>query len=128
MLAELEAESGDYDSALVQIEQGLALADETEERFTDPYLHRLRGEYLLRRESGNFAPAEGAFRTSIAIARQQGARSYELIAALSLAKLLQSTGCAIDAHAVLAPALEGFEPTPEMPEIAKAQALMKSLA
>jgi hypothetical protein len=48
MLAELEAENGDCDSALVQIEQGLALADEAEERFTDPYLHQLRGEYLLK--------------------------------------------------------------------------------
>jgi hypothetical protein len=36
----------------------------------------------------------------------------------------QSTGRALDAHAVLAPALEGFSPTPELPEIAEARALM----
>ena len=45
-------------------------------------------------------------------------------AALSLAKLYQSTGRPADAHAVLAPALEGFAPTPEMAEIAEAQALV----
>jgi tetratricopeptide (TPR) repeat protein len=49
MLAELEAMTGGYDRALMQIDQGLAIADETEERFTDPYLHRLRGECLLKR-------------------------------------------------------------------------------
>ena len=47
---------------------------------------------------------------------------------LSLAKLYQSTGRPADAHAVLAPALEGFSPTPEMPEIAEAQALLAALA
>ena len=49
-------------------------------------------------------------------------------AALSLAKLRQSTGRPADAHAVLAPALEGFSPTPEMPEIAEAQGLLAALA
>jgi hypothetical protein len=51
-----------------------------------------------------------------------------MLASHSLAKLYQSTGHPGDAHAVLAPALEGFAPTPEMPEIAEAQALMERLA
>src|SRR5271157_3537029 len=46
----------------------------------------------------------------------------------TLAKLYQSTGRPAEAHAVLAPALEGFAPTPEMPEIAEAQALLAALA
>ena len=72
---------------------------------------------MLKRDPANTAPAEEAFLTAIAIAQQQKARSFELRAALSLAKLYQSTGRAADAHAVLAPALEGFSPTPEFPEI-----------
>ena len=52
--------------------------------------------------------------------RAAGARSSGLRAALSLAKLYQSTGRPAEAHAVLAPALEGFTPTPEMSEIAEA--------
>jgi len=55
-------------------------------------------------------------------------RQRDRRATLSLAKLYQSTGRPNDAHAVLAPALEGFSPTPEMPEIAEAQALMEGLA
>ena len=71
-------------------------------------LHRARGEILLKRDPANPAPAEEAFLTAIAVAKQQGTRSFELRAALSLAKLYQSTGRAADAHAVLAPALDGF--------------------
>jgi class 3 adenylate cyclase/tetratricopeptide (TPR) repeat protein len=126
MLAELEAMRGDYDSALMQIDQGLAVADETEERFTDPYLHRLRGECLLKREAGrNTTPAEEAIQTSIAVAKQQGARSYELLAALSLAKLYQSSSRAAEACAILTPALDGFSPAAEMPEIEQAQTLLE---
>jgi hypothetical protein len=65
---------------------------------------------------------------AIAIAQQQKARSFELRAALSLAKLYQSTGRAADAHAVLAAALKGFSPTLEFPEIAEAQTLLAALA
>ena len=81
----------------------------------------------MKRDPANTAPAEEAFLTAIAIAQQQKARSFELRAALSLAKLYQSTGRAADAHAVLAPALEGFSPTPEFPEIEEAQALLEVL-
>ncbi len=79
---------------------------------------------MLKRNPANTSPAEEALQTAIAIARQQGARSFGVRAALSLAKLYQSTARSADAHAVLASALEGFAPTPEMPEIAEAQALL----
>jgi hypothetical protein len=62
------------------------------------------------------------------VASEQGARTYRLLAALALAKLCQSTARPVDAHAVLACALEGFAATPEMPEIAEAQALLEQLA
>ncbi|HZZ25539.1 MAG TPA: hypothetical protein VFE60_24625, partial [Roseiarcus sp.] len=67
------------------------------------------------------------FRTALAIAMEQGARSWGLRASLSLAKLYQSTGRPTDAHTILVPALEGFAPTPEMPEIAEAQALLVTI-
>ena len=99
-----------------------------EQRWFDAESHRVRGEILLKRDPANTAPAEEAFLTAIAVAQQQKARSFELRAALSLAKLYQSTGRAADAHAVLAPALEGFSPTPEFPEIEEAQKLLAALA
>ena len=127
LLAELEAGAEDADGALTRIDAALALAGETGEHWTDAFLHRIRGEILWKRDSANPAPAKQAFLTAIAVAQQQKARSFELRSALSLAKLYQSTGRADDAHAVLAPALEGFSPTPEFPEIADAQALLAVL-
>jgi class 3 adenylate cyclase/tetratricopeptide (TPR) repeat protein len=128
LLAELEAEGGDADGALRRIDEALALASETGECWTDAPLHRIRGEILLKRDPANPAPAEEAFLAAIAIAQAQKARSFELQAALSLAKLYQSTARPLEAHAVLSDALEGFAPTPEMPEIAEAQALLSALA
>jgi predicted ATPase len=46
LLAELEAMQADLDGALTLIDQGLAIAKETGEHYTDPYLYRLRGETL----------------------------------------------------------------------------------
>jgi predicted ATPase len=83
---------------------------------------------LVRREPTDFAEAEKALQTAVAVAQAQKAGSFELRAALSLAKLYQSTGRPAEAHAVLAPALEGFAPTPEMPEIDEAQALLGELS
>jgi predicted ATPase len=128
LLAELEAEEHDADGALRRIDEALALARQVETRCNLPFLHLLRGKLLLERDPSNPGPAEEAFRTALAIAQEQGARSWGLRAALSLAKLYQSTARPVDAHAVLAPALEGFSPTPEMPEIADAQALLAALA
>ena len=127
-LAEAEARAGDPDRALAILDEALATGDRTGGRTFEAELHRVRGKILLERVPANRAPAEDAFLTAIEIAKQQGTRSFELRAALSLAKLYQSTARPADAHAVLAPALEGFAPTPEMPEIAEAQALLAALA
>jgi predicted ATPase len=97
-------------------------------RAVEAELHRVRAEVLLRHDPDNPAPAEEAFLTAIAVAKRQGTRSFGLRAVLSLAKLYQSTGRPVEAHAVLAPALEAFSPTLEMPEIGEAQALLRTLA
>ena len=128
LLAELEAEGQDAEGASSRIDAALALAVETGERWTDALLHRIRGDILLKVRPDDPAPAEQAFLAAIAVAREQGARSFCLQAALKLAKLYQSTGRPADAHAVLAPVLEGFSSTPELPEIAEAQALLDTLA
>ena len=124
MLAELEAMQADLDCALALIDRGLAIAKETGEHYTDPFLYRLRGEMLQRYDPANPTPAEEAFAAALTIAKHQGARSYELLTSLALAKLYQSMGRPIDAQAVLRPALEGLSMTPEMPEIAEAQTLL----
>jgi hypothetical protein len=119
---------GEIEAALASIDQAVALTERTGQRWNEADTHRARGEILLKRDPANTAPAEEAYLTAIAVARQQKARSFGLRAALSLAKLYQSTGRAADAHAVLAPALAGFSPTREFPEIEGAQTLLGALA
>ena len=128
LLAQLETDTMGAETALKRIDDAMALAGQGDNCCYLAFIHRLRGEILLKRDPSNSVPAEEAFRTAIDVARQQSARSLGLQAALALAKLYQSTGRPAEAHAVLAPALEGFSPTPEMPEIAEARALMERLA
>jgi tetratricopeptide (TPR) repeat protein len=127
-LAEAEADAGDVDRALAVLDEALATCDRTGCCAFEADLHRVRGEMLLKRDPANPPPAEDAFHTAIAVAKRQGTRGFELRAALALAKLYRSTGRPAEAHAALAPALEGFTATEEMPEITEAQALLPALA
>ena len=88
-----------------------------------------RGEILLKRDPANVASAEEAFLTAIAIAQPaEGAELRIACGAGAGEKVDQSTARPVEAHDILAPALEGFEPTPEMPEIAEGLALLAALA
>ena len=126
-LANAEARTGEVDRALAILDEALATSERTGHGTFDAELHRARGEMLLKRDPATLAPAEEALLTAIAVSKQQSTRSFGLRAALPLARLYQSTGRPTEAHAVLAPALEGFASTPEMPEIAEAQALLAAL-
>jgi class 3 adenylate cyclase/predicted ATPase len=128
LLAEFEAERPNPDRALAQIDEALALAQRTGQLWTDALLYRIRGDVLLKADPGNSSPAEDAYLAALAIAREQSTRSFGLRAALSLAKLYQLNGRPVEAHDALTPALEGFSPTPELPEIAEAQALLAVVA
>ena len=66
-------------SALASIDEALVIVEKTGIGFTTSNLHRLRGNILLKRDPTNPAQAEEAFKTSLAIAKQQGARSFELL-------------------------------------------------
>ena len=90
-------------------------------------MHRIRAEILLKRDPADTAAAEQSLQAAIAIAQSQKARSFELRAALSLAKLYRAANRDADAHAVLAPAVEGFPPTQQFPELAEAQTLLSAL-
>ena len=101
LLAEVEAETGQITTAIATINQALAESDRNGQRRYDAELHRTRGEILLKHNPADPAPAEAAFLAAIAVAQAQKARSFELRAALSLAKLYRATGRDADAHAVL---------------------------
>jgi predicted ATPase len=81
-LAEAEAEAGEIEAALASIDRTVALTERTGQRWNEADTHRARGEILLKRDPLNTAPAENAFLTAIAVARQQKAKSFELRAAM----------------------------------------------
>ena len=126
-LAEAEAEAVEIEKALATIDHAIGEALRTGQRWWDAELHRTRGEILLKQNPADPVPAVAALLTAIEIARQQKARSFELRAALSLAKLYSATGRDADAHDALGPALEGFSPTQEFPEIAEAMEFVATI-
>jgi predicted ATPase len=128
VLAEAEASAGETDAGLRRLDDALAAMERTEERLYGAEMHRIRAEILLKRDPANTAAAEQSLQAAIAVAQSQKARSFELRAALSLAKLYRAANRADDAHAVLAPAVEGFPPTEQFPELAEAQALLAALS
>ena len=127
-LAEAEAGAGETDAGLRRLDDALTELERTEQRWYEAELYRIRGEILLKRDPANTAAAEQPSEAAIAIAQSQKARSFELRAALSLAKLYRAANREADAHAVLAPAVEGFPPTRQFPELTEAQSLLAALA
>ena len=126
-LAKTEAEAGDPGRAVAILDEALATADRRAIAHSKPNCIAREVKSCCERNPANSASAEEAFLTAIAVAKQQGTRSFELRAALELAKLYQATGRPVEAHAVLAPALEGFAPTLEMPEIAEGKSIMAAI-
>jgi predicted ATPase len=127
-LAEAEASARETNAGLRHLDDALAEAERIEQRYYEAEMHRIRAEILLKRDPADTAAAEQSLQVAIAIAQSQKARSFELRAALSLAKLYRAANRDADAHAVLAPAAEGFPPTKQFPELTEAQTLLAALS
>jgi predicted ATPase len=125
LLAEASAWSGQTTEGLAALAE--ALANDTA-RWWEAELYRLRGELLLQHPGTQPEQAEACFQEALAIARCQQAKSLELRAALSLARLWQQQGKRKAASALLAPVygwfIEGFDTA----DLQEAQALLAELA
>jgi predicted ATPase len=122
---------GDADhgaEGLAVIEEALAWTERTEERWRIAEFLRLKGELLLLQDSpGAAAAAEDNFRQALDWARRQGALSWELRAATSLARLLRDQSRAADAWALLQPVYDRFTEGFETADLKTAKALIDSL-
>ena len=127
-LAEAEASTGETDAGLRRLDDALAELEVTENRWYEAEMRRIRCEILLKRDPADIAAAEQSLRAAIAVAQSQKARGFGLRAALSLAKLYRAVNRDADAHAVLAPAVEGFPPTRQFPELTEGQTLLSALS
>ena len=128
LLAEAHGTLGEPEAGLTALTEALTLADTTGERWCAPELWRLNGELLLQQHADHQAEAEHCFHQALALARNQQAKSFELRAATSLARLWQSQGKRDEAHDVLAPVynwfIEGFDTT----DLQEGKTLLKTLA
>jgi len=128
LLAEAHQAAGQMQEGLNAVDEALAVAYSTGERYYEAELHRLRGELLLA-ESTRTAVAEAkvCFDRAIEVSRQQSARSLELRAVMSLCRLLQGQGKTVEAHQVLAEIygwfIEGFDTV----DLKGAKALLEEL-
>jgi predicted ATPase len=113
LLAEAYMETGRLDDALSALTEALAAADEHEDRPHEAEIHRLKGELLLKQNSSNAAEAQICFDRAIEIARKRSAKSFELRATMSLARLLTKQDRRDEARTMLAESYgwftEGFD-------------------
>ena len=100
-LAEALARAGRVDEGLAVLEEALEQVERTGERFGEAELRRLKGELLLQR-GDDPEEAEACFRRAIEVAQRQEAKSWELRATTSLARLLREQGRVAEAREMLA--------------------------
>ena len=122
LLAEAKGMAKERDEALEHLAEAERLMAETEERWAEAELHRVRGELL--RAGHDPAAAERCFSQAIGIARQQCAKFWELRAATSLARLWREQGKRDAARDLLAPTYGWFAEGFDTPLLKEAKALL----
>jgi predicted ATPase len=128
LLAEACKETGRLDYGLSALTEALAAADEHEERNYEPEIHRLKGELLLKQNDLNAAKAHRCFERAVEIARKQSAKSVELRATVSLARLLAKQGHRHEARAMLAEIYNWFTEGFDTADLKDAKALLDELS
>jgi predicted ATPase len=128
LLAEAKAGEGQFDEALAILDEQLVEVERTGQEWFTPEIHRRRGELLLRKDPRDIVAAETAFTHSIETARRQQAATFELRAALSLARLYLASGTGAQARTVLSSVVGKFTSAQQLPEIFEARAVMDHLS
>src|SRR5262249_48020725 len=108
--------------------EALTLVDKTGERWCESELYRLKGELLLQQNAVNQAEAEDCFHHALDIARSQQAKSLELRAATSLARLWHSQGKRDEARQVLGNVYGWFTEGFDTLDLQEAKTLLDALA
>ncbi len=118
---------GRSDEGLRTIDESFPFIERTGQRYYEAEVHRLKGELLLAQDASNGAQAEQCFRTAIEISRKQNAKSWELRATTSLARLLAQTGKRDEARAMLAEIYNWFTEGFDTADLKDAKALLEKL-
>ncbi len=126
-LADICLETGHLDEGLNVVAEALAVADKNEDRWPVAEIYRLKGELLLKQHDSNTAEAQSCLERAIEVARKQSAKSWELRATTSLARLLERQGGRDEARAMLADIYNWFTEGFDTADLKEAKALLDEL-
>jgi class 3 adenylate cyclase/predicted ATPase len=124
--ADAALRAGETDAGQATLDEAETFLERTGERWWDTEIYRLRGK-LVMAQDGDCAEAERLFRKALALAGDRGARSFELRAAMSLARLWQQQGKAKEALELLTPIHAWFTEGLDTADLEAARSLMDAL-
>ena len=127
-LARAYAELGSFEDALRSIDDAITTVETTKEKWCEAEIHRLAGEIALKSPERDAAKAEAYFERALPVARQQQAKSWELRAAMSMARLWRDQGKPQQARELLAPVYGWFTEGFDTRDLKEAKALLDELA
>jgi predicted ATPase len=127
-LAKALAGLGQFDDAWARIGEAIAAVEATGATWCEAEIRRVAGEIALMSPAPDPAKAQACFEHALAIARAQQARTWELRAAMSLARLWRAQGKARQARGLLAPAYGWFTDGYATRDLQEAKALLDELA
>ena len=121
------AETGQFDDAWRCIEEAKTAIETTKETCSRRRSNRVAGEIALLSPEPDAAKAEAYFERALAVARQQQAKSWELRAAMSMARLWRDQGKPQQARELLAPVYGWFTEGFDTRDLKEAKALLNEL-
>ena len=127
-LAAAHAELGQLDEALRCIGEATSMIETTKERWYEAEVNRVAGEIALKAPKPDAAKAEAYFERALSVARLQQAKSLELRAAMSMARLWRDQGKRDEARELLAPVYGWFTEGFDTLDLKEAKALLEELA
>jgi predicted ATPase len=127
LLADVSAHLGHTTDGLQALTEAHTLVEQQEERWWEAEVCRLRGVLLLRQPETPQVEAEAWLRRALDVARRQEAKSLELRAAISLARLWQQQGKRDAARELLAPIYGWFTEGFDTADLQEAKALLEAL-
>jgi class 3 adenylate cyclase/predicted ATPase len=127
-LAMAYAEVGQLDDARRCIDDAIEKVERSKEKWCEAEVHRIAGEIALKSLAPDTEKAENYFEYALSVARAQQAKSWELRAAMSMARLRRSQGKAQQACGLLAPVYGWFTEGFDTRDLKDAKALLEELA
>ena len=127
-LAKAYADLGQFDDAWRCIEEAVTHIETSKERWWEAEVNRIAGEIALQSPERDTSKAEDHFERALVVARQQQAKSWELRAAMSLARLWRDQGKVPQARELLAPVYGWFTEGFDTRDLKEAKALLEELA